>query len=84
MKKEFLLSFRTTLMATIIIFSACQKTEVDSVTTEESIATPNSGLSTRSAGDNYVPNEILVKFKTGTNQLRKDQILSNLNAIHAN
>ena len=80
MKKEFLLSFRTTLMATIIIFSACQKTEVDSVTTEENIATPKSELSTRSAGGNYVPNEILVKFKAGISQSRKDQILSNLNA----
>ena len=80
MKKEFLLSFRAILMATILIFSACQKTEVDSVTAVENIDTPTSGLSTRSAGDNYVPNEVLVKFKAGTSQSRKDQIFSNLNA----
>lgn len=80
MKKEFLLSFRAILMATILIFSACQKTEVDSVTAVKNIDTPTSGLSTRSAGDNYVPNEVLVKFKAGTSQSRKDQIFSNLNA----
>lgn len=80
MKKGFQLSFRAILMATIIILSACQKTEVDSVTAVENIDTPTGGLSTRSAGDNYVPNEVLVKFKAGTSQSRKDQILSNLNA----
>lgn len=80
MKKGFQLSFRAILMATIIILSACQKTEVDSVTAVENNDTPTSGLSTRSAGDNYVPNEVLVKFKAGTSQSRKDQIFSNLNA----
>ncbi len=79
MKKAFLFPIRATLLATILIFSACQKTEVN-VPAIENNDTATNGLSTRSAGDNYVPNEVLVKFKAGTSQSRKDQILSNLNA----
>ena len=80
MKKQLL---SIGVLATLA-FAACKQEELalPSVSTEVDNLSESttSGLTTRAAGGNYVPNELLVKFKEGVSQTKKDQILGNLNA----
>ena len=80
MKKQLL---SIGVLATLA-FAACKQEELalPSVSTEVDNLSESttSGLTTRAAGENYVPNELLVKFKEGVSQTKKDQILGNLNA----
>ena len=66
------------LFALLFLFS-CQKTDLNSIPANNTNASTND-LSSADANEKAVPNEILVKFKAGTSQSKKDQILSNLNA----
>ena len=66
------------LFASLFLFS-CQKTDLDSIPANNTNASTND-FSSANANENAVPNELLVKFKAGTSQSKKDGVLSNLNA----
>src|SRR5436190_21747275 len=62
---------------TILILSGCKKElQQTSVQSEEAVANSSAVAQEQQTNDNYVPNEILVKFKTGVSEDAKDKIFS--------
>lgn len=79
MNKQILFIFVLALLTII----SCQREELTQPTTEDSPTTEirNDGeLTTRAAGENFEPNELLVKFKPSVSTSRRDQVLSSLGA----
>lgn len=77
MQKVSIFPFMAILFFALFFFPSCQKTDLDSIPANNSNA---NDFSSANANENAVPNEILVKFKAGTSQSKKDEVLSNLNA----
>lgn len=66
------------LVALLFLFS-CQKTNLDNIPANH-VSASSDALSSANGEERFVPNELLVKFKAGTSQSAKDQVLSKLNA----
>ena len=65
----------------ILIFTGCKKElKQESTQNEEAIANSSVVAEQQQTSDNYVPNEIIVKFKTGVSEDAKSKILSKHNA----
>ena len=77
MQKVSIFPFMAILFFALFFFPSCQKTDLNSIPANNNSA---NNFSSAAANENAVPNEILVKFKAGTSQSKKDEVLSNLNA----
>lgn len=77
MQKVLRFPFLAILFSALFFFSSCQKTDLDSIPANNNNA---NDFSSASLNENAVQNEVLVKFKAGTSQSKKDEVLSNLNA----
>lgn len=83
MKKLFLFKGKKALIAiccVAITFAACQKNlDQPSVNSDQVASTTGNSEQEQQTAQNFVPNELLVKFKTGTAQIARANALGKIN-----